>query len=68
MFCVAAYKCDSYESIINAHYDLFIFFPWQLLSKAEKMIMAQAKEANKHIRFQDDWLNSAETTNEIQGP
>lgn len=26
----------------------------KLLSKAEKMIMAQAKEANKHIRFQDD--------------
>lgn len=26
----------------------------QLISKAEKIIHARAKEANKHIRFQDD--------------
>ena len=27
----------------------------QLISKAEKIIIARAKEAHKHIRFQDDW-------------
>ena len=26
----------------------------QLISKAEKIIIARAKEAHKHIRFQDD--------------
>lgn len=27
----------------------------QLISKAEKIIIARAREANKHIRFQEDW-------------
>lgn len=36
-------------------YDHILFLvTFQLISKAEKIIMARAKEANKHIRFQDD--------------
>lgn len=34
---------------------LFLSCP-QLISKAEKIIMARAKEAHKHIRFLDDWV------------
>lgn len=30
------------------------FLNFQLISKAEKIIIARAKETHKHIRFQED--------------
>lgn len=38
-------------SAISSHF----LSHFQLISKAEKIIIARAKEANKHIHFDDDW-------------
>lgn len=39
----------------------YLFLP-QLISKAEKMIIARAKEATKHIRFMEDWSRLSSST------
>lgn len=56
MYLIYPTSSTSFGAFSDLSFHFHYFVTLQLISKAEKIIIARAKEANKHIRFEEDWV------------